>query len=161
MLHYLYFRSFITIEMLICNNNRKIELMIFHDFWLILCYKMHGITDCIMKNNTKNLGHHTLQLISYEHLHTDTVIVFYVLKYGVYNTSSLLNFKNHILSVTCVLFRLTIKASCPMHLENFPMDTQACPLRFGSRKYYLLTYLLAWKASSWTERICFTYNRAI
>ena len=24
-----------------------------------------------------------------------------------------------------------------MHLENFPMDTQACPLRFGSREYQL------------------------
>jgi gamma-aminobutyric acid receptor subunit alpha len=30
--------------------------------------------------------------------------------------------------------RLTIKASCPMHLENFPMDTQTCPLMFGSRE---------------------------
>ncbi|KAG9437159.1 GABA-gated ion channel isoform X1 [Apis mellifera carnica] len=28
--------------------------------------------------------------------------------------------------------RLTIKAGCPMNLENFPMDTQRCPLQFGS-----------------------------
>ncbi len=41
---WLYFRSFITIKKLICNNSRKIELMNFHDFWWILCYKMHGIT---------------------------------------------------------------------------------------------------------------------
>ncbi|ELT95877.1 hypothetical protein CAPTEDRAFT_48879, partial [Capitella teleta] len=31
--------------------------------------------------------------------------------------------------------RLTIKASCPMHLQNFPMDTQSCPLKFGSHGY--------------------------
>ncbi|XP_078684542.1 gamma-aminobutyric acid receptor subunit alpha-6-like isoform X2 [Branchiostoma floridae x Branchiostoma belcheri] len=31
--------------------------------------------------------------------------------------------------------RLTIHAECPMMLENFPMDTQVCPLRFGSYGY--------------------------
>lgn len=30
--------------------------------------------------------------------------------------------------------RLTVKASCPMHLEDFPMDTQRCPLKLGSCK---------------------------
>ncbi|XP_010142256.1 PREDICTED: gamma-aminobutyric acid receptor subunit alpha-3-like, partial [Buceros rhinoceros silvestris] len=28
--------------------------------------------------------------------------------------------------------RLTIHAECPMHLEDFPMDVHACPLKFGS-----------------------------
>ncbi|KAI4882502.1 hypothetical protein NFI96_018898, partial [Prochilodus magdalenae] len=28
--------------------------------------------------------------------------------------------------------RLTIHAECPMHLEDFPMDAHACPLKFGS-----------------------------
>ncbi|GAB0195016.1 gamma-aminobutyric acid receptor subunit alpha-3 [Grus japonensis] len=32
--------------------------------------------------------------------------------------------------------RLTIHAECPMHLEDFPMDVHACPLKFGSCKYY-------------------------
>lgn len=31
-------------------------------------------------------------------------------------------------------FRLTIHAECPMHLEDFPMDAHACPLKFGSCK---------------------------
>ncbi|XP_017267980.1 gamma-aminobutyric acid receptor subunit alpha-3 isoform X3 [Kryptolebias marmoratus] len=31
--------------------------------------------------------------------------------------------------------RLTIHAECPMHLEDFPMDAHACPLKFGSYAY--------------------------
>uniref|UniRef100_A0A1A9WE44 Neurotransmitter-gated ion-channel ligand-binding domain-containing protein n=1 Tax=Glossina brevipalpis TaxID=37001 RepID=A0A1A9WE44_9MUSC len=31
--------------------------------------------------------------------------------------------------------RLTIKAGCPMNLEDFPMDIQKCPLKFGSFGY--------------------------
>ncbi|XP_071043637.1 gamma-aminobutyric acid receptor alpha-like [Parasteatoda tepidariorum] len=31
--------------------------------------------------------------------------------------------------------RLTIRASCPMKLENFPMDVQRCPLQIGSFGY--------------------------
>nr|XP_023025829.1 gamma-aminobutyric acid receptor alpha-like isoform X1 [Leptinotarsa decemlineata] len=31
--------------------------------------------------------------------------------------------------------RLTIKAGCPMNLEDFPMDVQRCPLKFGSFGY--------------------------
>lgn len=30
--------------------------------------------------------------------------------------------------------RLTVKASCPMHLRKYPLDTQACPLEIGSCK---------------------------
>ncbi|MBN3323628.1 GBRA3 protein, partial [Atractosteus spatula] len=30
---------------------------------------------------------------------------------------------------------LTIHAECPMHLEDFPMDAHACPLKFGSYAY--------------------------
>lgn len=32
-------------------------------------------------------------------------------------------------------YRLTVKASCPMHLRKYPLDTQACPLEIGSCKY--------------------------
>uniref|UniRef100_UPI00398EBB46 gamma-aminobutyric acid receptor subunit alpha-2 n=1 Tax=Pristiophorus japonicus TaxID=55135 RepID=UPI00398EBB46 len=31
--------------------------------------------------------------------------------------------------------RLTVQAECPMHLEDFPMDAHACPLKFGSYAY--------------------------
>ncbi|XP_055895587.1 gamma-aminobutyric acid receptor alpha-like isoform X3 [Biomphalaria glabrata] len=39
-----------------------------------------------------------------------------------------------------VLFsqRLTIQATCRMHLENFPMDIQHCPLMFGSYLHSVL-----------------------
>lgn len=39
-----------------------------------------------------------------------------------------------------LFFRLTIKAGCPMNLEDFPMDIQRCPLKFGSCKYNLYFY---------------------
>lgn len=41
-----------------------------------------------------------------------------------------------------LLYRLTIKAKCPMCLRNFPMDTQSCPLIIGSCKYTILHYIL-------------------
>lgn len=34
--------------------------------------------------------------------------------------------------LTSQLTRLTVRAECPMHLEDFPMDAHACPLKFGS-----------------------------
>lgn len=36
--------------------------------------------------------------------------------------------------------RLTIKASCPMELRNFPMDRQSCPLILGSCEYFRLIF---------------------
>uniref|UniRef100_A0A0A9Y6I2 Gamma-aminobutyric acid receptor subunit alpha-6 n=1 Tax=Lygus hesperus TaxID=30085 RepID=A0A0A9Y6I2_LYGHE len=41
--------------------------------------------------------------------------------------------------------RLTIKAGCPMNLENFPMDTQRCPLKFGSFGYTVRDVIYTWK----------------
>ncbi|XP_075213761.1 gamma-aminobutyric acid receptor alpha-like [Lycorma delicatula] len=41
--------------------------------------------------------------------------------------------------------RLTIKAGCPMNLENFPMDTQRCPLKFGSFGYTVKDVTYVWR----------------
>nr|XP_023677958.1 gamma-aminobutyric acid receptor subunit alpha-2-like isoform X2 [Paramormyrops kingsleyae] len=35
--------------------------------------------------------------------------------------------------------RLTVQAECPMHLEDFPMDSHSCPLKFGSCEYTVMT----------------------
>ncbi|CAB3370465.1 gamma-aminobutyric acid receptor alpha-like isoform X2 [Cloeon dipterum] len=43
--------------------------------------------------------------------------------------------------------RLTIKAGCPMNLENFPMDTQRCPLKFGSFGYTTQDVLYQWNSA--------------
>ncbi|XP_064422981.1 gamma-aminobutyric acid receptor subunit alpha-2-like [Latimeria chalumnae] len=45
--------------------------------------------------------------------------------------------------------RLTVQAECPMHLEDFPMDAHACPLKFGSYAYTIseLTFIWTYNAS--------------
>ncbi|KAK2172085.1 hypothetical protein NP493_994g01006 [Ridgeia piscesae] len=40
--------------------------------------------------------------------------------------------------------RLTIKASCPMHLEKYPMDVQICPIRLASHGYGEDDVLYTW-----------------
>ncbi|XP_037908522.1 gamma-aminobutyric acid receptor alpha-like isoform X2 [Hermetia illucens] len=40
--------------------------------------------------------------------------------------------------------RLTIKAGCPMNLEDFPMDIQRCPLKFGSFGYTTNDVIYRW-----------------
>ncbi|KAK2155330.1 hypothetical protein LSH36_242g00015 [Paralvinella palmiformis] len=40
--------------------------------------------------------------------------------------------------------RITIKASCPMYLEKFPMDIQTCPLKFGSHGYSVPDVVYKW-----------------
>ncbi|KAG1674533.1 Gamma-aminobutyric acid receptor alpha-like [Nymphon striatum] len=40
--------------------------------------------------------------------------------------------------------RLTIKAKCPMELQNFPMDLQSCPLMFGSYAYTTDQIIYEW-----------------
>ncbi|XP_062562938.1 gamma-aminobutyric acid receptor alpha-like [Armigeres subalbatus] len=42
--------------------------------------------------------------------------------------------------------RLTIKAGCPMNLEDFPMDIQRCPLKFGSFGYTSNDVLYRWNS---------------
>lgn len=45
----------------------------------------------------------------------------------------------HIFSLsTTMCSRLTINADCPMRLVNFPMDGHACPLKFGSCKFFCI-----------------------
>ncbi|XP_054708243.1 gamma-aminobutyric acid receptor subunit alpha-6-like isoform X2 [Uloborus diversus] len=41
--------------------------------------------------------------------------------------------------------RLTVKASCPMHLRKYPLDTQACPLEIGSYAYPTHDVFYKWK----------------
>ncbi|XP_077516686.1 gamma-aminobutyric acid receptor subunit alpha-6-like isoform X2 [Amblyomma americanum] len=41
--------------------------------------------------------------------------------------------------------RLTIKASCPMHLRKYPLDMQACPLEIGSFAYSSKEVVFKWK----------------
>ncbi|XP_011702172.1 PREDICTED: gamma-aminobutyric acid receptor alpha-like isoform X2 [Wasmannia auropunctata] len=43
--------------------------------------------------------------------------------------------------------RLTIKAGCPMNLEDFPMDTQKCPLQFGSFGYTTRDVIYKWNSA--------------
>ncbi|XP_017769890.1 PREDICTED: gamma-aminobutyric acid receptor alpha-like isoform X2 [Nicrophorus vespilloides] len=43
--------------------------------------------------------------------------------------------------------RLTIKAGCPMNLEDFPMDIQRCPLKFGSFGYTSRDVLYRWNSA--------------
>lgn len=42
--------------------------------------------------------------------------------------------------------RLTIKASCPMVLRNFPMDRQSCPLILGSYAHTNQTLQYTWQS---------------
>uniref|UniRef100_A0A1A9VSX5 Neurotransmitter-gated ion-channel ligand-binding domain-containing protein n=1 Tax=Glossina austeni TaxID=7395 RepID=A0A1A9VSX5_GLOAU len=43
--------------------------------------------------------------------------------------------------------RLTIKATCPMELKNFPMDHQSCPLIIGSYGYTRGQLVYEWKGA--------------
>ncbi|XP_029667950.1 gamma-aminobutyric acid receptor alpha-like isoform X2 [Formica exsecta] len=43
--------------------------------------------------------------------------------------------------------RLTIKAGCPMNLEDFPMDMQRCPLQFGSFGYTTRDVIYKWNSA--------------
>ncbi|XP_023677959.1 gamma-aminobutyric acid receptor subunit alpha-2-like isoform X2 [Paramormyrops kingsleyae] len=40
--------------------------------------------------------------------------------------------------------RLTVQAECPMHLEDFPMDSHSCPLKFGSYAYTMTEVTYSW-----------------
>ncbi|XP_037096574.1 gamma-aminobutyric acid receptor subunit alpha-2 isoform X1 [Syngnathus acus] len=40
--------------------------------------------------------------------------------------------------------RLTVQAECPMHLEDFPMDSHSCPLKFGSYAYTKSEVTYSW-----------------
>ncbi|KAE8752974.1 hypothetical protein FOCC_FOCC000320, partial [Frankliniella occidentalis] len=40
--------------------------------------------------------------------------------------------------------RLTLQASCPMHLRKFPLDSQRCPLLIGSYGYMASDLVYAW-----------------
>ncbi|MGH0171864.1 UNVERIFIED_CONTAM: hypothetical protein FKN15_062048 [Acipenser sinensis] len=48
--------------------------------------------------------------------------------------------------------RLTVQAECPMHLEDFPMDAHACPLKFGSYAYTTSEVTYIWTRNA-TESV--------
>ncbi|KAK1175575.1 gamma-aminobutyric acid receptor subunit alpha-2 [Acipenser oxyrinchus oxyrinchus] len=48
--------------------------------------------------------------------------------------------------------RLTVQAECPMHLEDFPMDAHACPLKFGSYAYTTSEVTYIWTLNA-TESV--------
>ncbi|KAK3921925.1 Gamma-aminobutyric acid receptor subunit alpha-6 [Frankliniella fusca] len=43
--------------------------------------------------------------------------------------------------------RLTVQASCPMHLRKFPLDSQRCPLLIGSYGYTASDLVYAWHST--------------
>ncbi|XP_050934290.1 LOW QUALITY PROTEIN: gamma-aminobutyric acid receptor subunit alpha-2 [Lates calcarifer] len=44
--------------------------------------------------------------------------------------------------------RLTVQAECPMHLEDFPMDSHSCPLKFGSYAYTKTEVTYIWSRNA-------------
>ncbi|CDQ85009.1 unnamed protein product [Oncorhynchus mykiss] len=46
--------------------------------------------------------------------------------------------------ITTLDLVLTVRAECPMHLEDFPMDAHACPLKFGSYAYTRAEVVYVW-----------------
>uniref|UniRef100_A0A8C6TBA9 Gamma-aminobutyric acid type A receptor alpha2 subunit a n=1 Tax=Neogobius melanostomus TaxID=47308 RepID=A0A8C6TBA9_9GOBI len=48
--------------------------------------------------------------------------------------------------------RLTVQAECPMHLEDFPMDSHSCPLKFGSYAYTKTEVTYIWTRNA-TESV--------
>lgn len=68
-------------------------------------------------------------------LHQDFCHAFFF--HALYHMIYFLCFLSHsifLITAYVNLFRLTVRAECPMHLEDFPMDAHACPLKFGSCK---------------------------
>ncbi|ELU08088.1 hypothetical protein CAPTEDRAFT_148064 [Capitella teleta] len=57
--------------------------------------------------------------------------------------NKLLRIRNN--GVVLYSMRLTIKASCPMYLQRFPVDMQSCPLQFGSYAYTSKHVVYEWK----------------
>ncbi|MGH0126585.1 UNVERIFIED_CONTAM: hypothetical protein FKN15_076185 [Acipenser sinensis] len=51
-----------------------------------------------------------------------------------------------------IKMRLTVQAECPMHLEDFPMDAHACPLKFGSYAYTTSEVTYIWTRNA-TESV--------
>nr|CAD7413158.1 unnamed protein product [Timema poppensis] len=49
--------------------------------------------------------------------------------------------------------RLTLKASCPMHLRRFPLDSQKCPLHISSYGYRRHDVMYAWCCSEHEKNV--------
>lgn len=57
--------------------------------------------------------------------------------------------------------RLTVKASCPMHLRKYPLDTQACPLEIGSCEYksFMFVVVVILPSIYHFHFLCVTYEK--
>ncbi|XP_031800929.1 gamma-aminobutyric acid receptor subunit alpha-3 [Sarcophilus harrisii] len=55
--------------------------------------------------------------------------------------------------------RLTIHAECPMHLEDFPMDVHACPLKFGS--FSRVALVIDYENGLPVAFLCYAFSRSV
>ena len=81
-----------------------------------------------------------LKMVPFTYIHTNLHVYYICIHTNIYNL-----YKNYarLFPNGRVLYsqRLTIRATCIMNLEDFPMDKQRCPLKIGSCKSFTIIVL--------------------